>query len=86
MGFFHCLEVNHYENTIVQLTFPCEIKNKLKIKVSKANLNIQFLSDHIIKFNQTNLSITELHRMIVKDFKCSKEIIRTVLCKYGIPS
>ena len=69
MGFFHCLEVKFLKTTIEQLTFPCEIKNKLKIKVSKANLSIEFLSGHIIKFNHTNLSITEPHRIIVKNSK-----------------
>ena len=39
------------------------------MKVSKANLNIQFLSGHIIKFNHTNLSITEPHRIIVTNSK-----------------
>ena len=69
MGFFSLSGGEILKTTIEQLTFPCEIKNKLKIKVSKANLNIQFLSGNIIKFNQTNLSITESHRVIVKNSK-----------------
>ena len=53
------------KTTIECLDFPSEIKNKLKIKVTTTNLKIKFLSGHIIKFDKTNLSITEPHRIIV---------------------
>lgn len=53
------------KTTIESLDFPSEIKNKLKIKVSTTNLKIKFLSGHIIKFDKTNLSITEPHRIVV---------------------
>lgn len=55
------------KTTIEFLNFPSEIKNKLKTKVSTANLNFEFLSGHIIKFNNTNLSVTEPHRIIVSN-------------------
>ena len=46
------------------------------MKVSTANLNIEFLSGHIIKFNQTNISVREPHRIIVNN---SKNTIITLL-------
>lgn len=55
------------KTTIESLDFPSEIKNKLKRKVSTANLKFEFLSGHIIKFNNTNLSVTEPHRIIVSN-------------------
>jgi len=57
------------KTTIETLEFPCEIKKKLKMKVSTTNLNIEFLSGHIIKFNQTNISVREPHRIIVSNSK-----------------
>jgi len=48
------------KTTIEQLKFPCEIKNKLKMKVSFGNLDIKFIDD-IIKLN---LSIKEPHKII----------------------
>lgn len=57
------------KTTIEQLTFPCEIKKKLKMKVSTSNLTIKFLSGHIIKFNHTNLCVREPHRIIVSNSK-----------------
>ena len=53
--------------TIKPLDFPSEIKNKLKMKVSMANLKIEFLSGHIIKFDKTNLSVQDPHRIIVSN-------------------
>ena len=55
------------KTTIESLDFPSEIKNKLKMKVSMANLKIEFLSGHIIKFDKTNLSVQEPHRIIVSN-------------------
>ena len=55
------------KTTIESLDFPSEIKNKLKTKVGTANLKFEFLSGHIIKFNNTNLSVTEPHRIIVNN-------------------
>ncbi len=70
MGFFHCLEVFIYmKTTIEQLDFPCEIQKKLKMKVSTINLEIKFLPGHMIKFNQTNLSVREPHRIIASSSK-----------------
>ena len=55
------------KTTIESLDFPSEIKNKLKIKVSTTNLEIKYLSGHIIKFDKTNLSVREPHRIIVSN-------------------
>lgn len=44
------------KTTIQSLDFPCEIKNKLKIKTSTANLNLEFISGHIINLEKTILS------------------------------
>lgn len=51
---------------IRKLPFPCEIKNKIKMKVSTGNLKINFLSGHLIKIDHTNISIEKSHRIIVK--------------------
>ena len=60
MGFFHCLKelMNIYENDPETLGFPCEFKKKLKMKASLGNLSISFTSGHLIKINNTNLSVT----------------------------
>ena len=55
------------KTTIESLDFPSEIKNKLKMKVSTTNLKIEFLSGHVIKFDKTNLSVREPHRIIVSN-------------------
>lgn len=57
------------KTTIEQLDFPCEIQKKLKMKVSTINLEIKFLPGHMIKFNQTNLSVREPHRIIASSSK-----------------
>ncbi|MCI8778077.1 MAG: hypothetical protein HFI87_02905 [Bacilli bacterium] len=57
------------KTTIETLDFPSDIKKKLKMKVSTSNLDIKFLSGHIIKFNKTNLSVREPHRIIVSNLK-----------------
>ena len=57
------------KTTIENLEFPSDIKKRLKMKVSTTNLNIEFLSGHIIKFNQTNISVREPHRIIVSNYK-----------------
>ena len=54
------------KTTIETLTFPCEIKNKLKIKTSLANLKVEFINGHIIKFDKTNLSVQEPYKIIIK--------------------
>ena len=54
------------KTVITELPFPCEIKNKIKMKVSTGNLEINFLSGHLIKIDNTNISIQEPHRIIVK--------------------
>ena len=40
------------KTTIETLSFPCEIMNKLKMKVSTTNLDIEYLDGHIIKFDK----------------------------------
>lgn len=57
------------KTTIEALDFPSDIMKKLKMKVSTSNLDIKFLSGHIIKFNKTNLSVREPHRIIVSNPK-----------------
>lgn len=47
------------KTVITELSFPCEIKNKIKMKVSTGNLEINFLMEHLIKINNTNISIEE---------------------------
>lgn len=54
---------------IENLDFPCDIIKKLKMKVSTTNLDIKYLAGHIIKFDKTNLSIREPHRIIVNNSK-----------------
>lgn len=54
------------KTVITELPFPCEIKNKIKMKVSTGNLEIKFLPGHLIKIDNTNISIEEPHRIIVK--------------------
>ena len=54
------------KTVITELPFHCEIKNKIKIKVSTGNLEINFLPGHLIKIDNTNISIEEPHRIIVK--------------------
>lgn len=55
------------KTTIETLKFPCEIKKKLKIKVSMGNLDIKFIDGHLIKFDKTNLSVQEPHRIIASN-------------------
>lgn len=71
MGFFHVIRSDEkfMKTTIETIEFPCEIKKKLKMKVNTTNLEMQFLSGHLIKFNQTNLSVREPHRIIVSNSK-----------------
>lgn len=55
------------KTTIETLKFPCELIKKLKTKASFGNLNINFADGHIIKINNTNLSITDPYKIIVKN-------------------
>ncbi len=55
------------KTTIEQLKFPCEIKNKLKMKASFGSLDIKFIDGHLIKFDKTNLSVKEPHKIIVNN-------------------
>ncbi len=48
--------MNIYENS----------HNKIKMKVNIGNLKINFLPGHLIKINNTNISIEEPYRIIVK--------------------
>lgn len=66
------------KTTIENLIFPCEIKKKLKIKGSFGNLDTQYIDGHLIKFDKTNLSVTEPHKIII-----SNESICLILISYG---
>lgn len=41
--------------------------DKIKIKTSFTNLSIKFVNNHIIKFNKTNLSVHEQHKIIISN-------------------
>lgn len=55
------------KTTIEQLTFPCEIKKKIKMKVSQGNLKVEYIDGHLIRFDKTNLSVQEPHKIIVSN-------------------
>ncbi len=55
------------KTTIETIEFPCEIKKKLKMKVSMSNLEINYIDGHLIKFDKTNLSVQEPHKIIVSN-------------------
>lgn len=55
------------KTTIETIEFPCEIKKKLKMKVSMGNLEVEFIDGHLIKFDKTNLSVQETHKIIVNN-------------------
>jgi len=57
------------KTTIENLEFPCEIKKKLKMKVSMGNLEVEFINGHLIKFDKTNLSVQEPYKIIVSNKK-----------------
>ena len=57
------------KTTIENLEFPCEIKKKLKMKVSMGNLKLQFIDGHLIKFDKTNLSVQEPYKIIASNKK-----------------
>jgi len=57
------------KTTIETIEFPCEIKKKLKIKVSMGNLDIKFIDGHLIKFEKTNLIVQEPYKIIVSNKK-----------------
>lgn len=39
------------------------------MKVSMGNLKVEFIDGHLIKFNKTNLSVQEPHKIIVSNKK-----------------
>ena len=53
------------KTTIENLEFPCDIKKKIERKTSLGNLKIDFINGHNIIINNTNLVITEPHKIIV---------------------
>ena len=55
------------KTTIETLEFPCEIKKKLKMKVSMGNLEVEFIDGHLIKFDKKNLSVQEPYKIIVNN-------------------
>jgi len=48
------------KTTIETLEFPCEIKKKLKIKVSMGNLGINYIDGHPIKFDKTKFTLLQI--------------------------
>ena len=62
--------MDFYENDHRNFRISHEkIKKKLKMKVSMGNLKIDFISIHLIKFNKTNLSVQEPHKIIISNKK-----------------
>ena len=59
--------VKLYENDHRTINFSFEMKKKLKMKASFGNLVIQFIDGHLIKFDKTNLSIREPHKIIASN-------------------
>lgn len=57
------------KTTIETIEFPCEIKKKLKIKVSMGNLDVKFIDGHLIKFEKTNLIVQEPYKIIASNKK-----------------
>ena len=55
------------KTTIENLIFTCEIKKKLKIKGSFGILDIKYIDGHLIKFEKTNLSVTEPYKIIASN-------------------
>lgn len=55
------------KTTIETLKFPCEFKKKLKMKASLGNLIIDLIDGHLIRIDNTNLSITEPYKIIAKN-------------------
>jgi len=47
--------------------FHCKMIDKIKMKTSFTNLSIKFVNGHIIKFNKTNLSVHEQHKIIISN-------------------
>ncbi len=40
---------------------------KLKMKVSIGNLEVEFINGHLIKFDKTNLSLQEPHKIVASN-------------------
>lgn len=40
------------KTTIENIEFPCDVKQKIKIKTSMGNLKVEFIDGHIIKFDK----------------------------------
>ncbi|MBR1416507.1 MAG: hypothetical protein IJ572_01650 [Bacilli bacterium] len=51
--------------TIENLIFPCELKNNIKLKSNLSKLDVKYIAGHIIKINNTNLSLNEPHKIII---------------------
>lgn len=61
--------MNICENTIATIEFPCEIKKKLKIKVSMGNLDVKFINGNLIRLDKTNLNVQGPHKIIASNKK-----------------
>lgn len=53
--------------TIENLEFPSVLKNNIKLKSALSKLDVKYIAGHIIKINQTNLSINEPHKIIINN-------------------
>ena len=53
--------------TIENLEFPSVLKNNNKLKSTLSKLDVKYIAGHIIKINQTNLSINEPHKIIINN-------------------
>lgn len=53
--------------TIKNLEFPSVLKNNIKLKSALSKLDVKYIAGHIIKINQTNLSINDPHKIIINN-------------------
>ena len=74
------------KTTIENLKFPCEIKKKLKMKVSMGNLEVEFIDGHLIKLDKTNISVQEPHKIIVSNKKNTLALLYENEDKIYLPS
>ena len=51
------------KTTIIKLEFPSVIKSKIK-KLVSSKINIEFIAGNNIKLNNTNIGLTEPHKII----------------------
>ena len=56
------------KTTIIKLEFPSVIKSKIK-KLVSSKINIEFIAGKNIKLNNTNIGLTEPHKIIFNNDK-----------------